>query len=316
MSFVAAAPEIMTSAAKDLADIGSALTAANRAAVTQTTGVLSAAEDEVSAAIAALFSAHGQGFQALSAQAAAFHDQFVQALTAGAGSYVGAEAANASLLQPSMFIPAATMPNPFFGFPPGQLMHSKFIPGTTIPNPFFGFAPGRIMHTEFIPGSMNPNPFFGFPPGQLMHTPFIPAANVAAFTANPAASATAAQVAPLQSLNGLATRLAATLGFSPVINPVPGDPDFMSQTTNFGGLFSTTSLADPDDNNFVAASFVSPLFKAAATSGFEPTVRLGAPGQTILTFQSPVAPFLNSSIALPVTDPIAPLFTALLPLGL
>jgi hypothetical protein len=316
MSFVAAAPEIMTSAAKDLADIGSALTAANRAAVTQTTGVLSAAEDEVSAAIAALFSAHGQGFQALSAQAAAFHDQFVQALTAGAGSYVGAEAANASLLQPSMFIPAATMPNPFFGFPPGQLMHSKIIPGTTIPNPFFGFAPGRIMHTEFIPGTMNPNPFFGFPPGQLMHTPFIPAANVAAFTANPAASATAAQVAPLQSLNGLATRLAATLGFSPVINPVPGDPDFMSQTTNFGGLFSTTSLADPDDNNFVAASFVSPLFKAAATSGFEPTVRLGAPGQTILTFQSPVAPFLNSSIALPVTDPIAPLFTALLPLGL
>src|SRR6516225_5956222 len=362
MSFVAAAPEIMTSAAKDLADIGSALTAANRAAVTQTTGVLSAAEDEVSAAIAALFSAHGQGFQALSAQAAAFHDQFVQALTAGAGSYVGAEAANASLLQPSMFIPAATMPNPFFGFPPGQLMHSKFIPGTMIPNPFFGFAPGRIMHTEFlpgtmmpnpffgfppgqlmhtpfipaatmpnpffgfppgqlmhsefIPGTMIPNPFFGFPPGQLMHTPFIPAANVAAFTANPAASATAAQVAPLQSLNGLATRLAATLGFSPVINPVPGDPDFMSQTTNFGGLFSTTSLADPDDNNFVAASFVSPLFKAAATSGFEPTVRLGAPGQTILTFQSPVAPFLNSSIALPVTDPIAPLFTALLPLGL
>src|SRR6516162_19304 len=95
MSFVAAAPEIMTSAAKDLADIGSALTAANRAAVTQTTGVLSAAEDEVSAAIAALFSAHGQGFQALSAQAAAFHEQFVQALTAGAGSYVSAEAANA-----------------------------------------------------------------------------------------------------------------------------------------------------------------------------------------------------------------------------
>ena len=48
----------------------------------------------MSAAIAAVFSAHGQGFQALSAQAAAFHDQFVQALTAGAGSYVSAEAAN------------------------------------------------------------------------------------------------------------------------------------------------------------------------------------------------------------------------------
>src|SRR6516164_2802565 len=322
MSFVAAAPEIMTSAAKDLADIGSALTAANRAAVTQTTGVLSAAEDEVSAAIAALFSAHGQGFQALSAQAAAFHDQFVQALTAGAGSYVGAEAANASLLQPSNVIAGSMdgvvsrLDNALGDIPPGQSMHTPFIPAATMPNPFFGFPPGQLMHSEFIPGTTIPNPFFGFPPGRIMHTPFIPSANVAAFTANPAASATAAQVAPLQSLNGLATRLAATLGFSPVINPVPGDPDFMSQTTNFGGLFSTTSLADPDDNNFVAASFVSPLFKAAATSGFEPTVRLGAPGQTILTFQSPVAPFLNSSIALPVTDPIAPLFTALLPLGL
>ena len=126
------------------------------------------------------------------------------------------------------------------------------------------------------------------------------------------ASAAGAALAPLHNL---ATQLAAALGLSPVTNPVAGDPDFMSQTTNFGGLFSTTSLADPDDNHFVATNIVSPLFTAAATSGFEPTQGLGAPGQTILTFQSPVAPFLNSSIALPVTDPLAPLFTALLPLG-
>src|ERR1700741_1451756 len=94
MSFVIAAPEFLASAATDLANIGSTLGAANAAAATQTTGVLAAAEDEVSAAIAAPFAAHGQGFQALSAQAAAFHAQFVQALTAGAGSYVSAEAAN------------------------------------------------------------------------------------------------------------------------------------------------------------------------------------------------------------------------------
>jgi hypothetical protein len=35
----------------------------------------------------------------LGAEAAAFHDQFVQALNAGAGSYASAEAANASPLQ-------------------------------------------------------------------------------------------------------------------------------------------------------------------------------------------------------------------------
>jgi hypothetical protein len=88
----------------------------------------------------------------------------------------------------------------------------------------------------------------------------------------------------------------------------------MSQTTNFG-LFTDTSLADPDDKNFVATTISSPLLTASVTSGAEPTLGLGAAGKTILAFQSPVLPFLNSSIALPVTDPLAPLFTALLPLG-
>jgi PPE-repeat protein len=126
------------------------------------------------------------------------------------------------------------------------------------------------------------------------------------------ASAAGAALAPLHDL---ATQLASALGLAPVTIPAPADPDLMSQTTNFGGLFSTTSRADPDDSHFVATNIASPLFTVAATSGAEPTLGLGAPGQTILTFQSPVAPFLNSSLALPVTDPIAPLFTALLPLG-
>src|SRR5246127_5118918 len=94
MSYLVAAPEFLASTATDLSNIGSTLSAANAAAATQTTGVLAAAEDEVSAAIAALFSAHGQGFQALGAQAAAFQDRFVQALSAGAASYVSAEATN------------------------------------------------------------------------------------------------------------------------------------------------------------------------------------------------------------------------------
>ena len=84
MSYVIAAPELMTSAATDLATIGSTIGAANAAAAAPTTGIVVAAEDEVSAAIAALFSAQGQGYQAVGAQAAAFHAQFVRALTAGA----------------------------------------------------------------------------------------------------------------------------------------------------------------------------------------------------------------------------------------
>jgi hypothetical protein len=95
MSYVIAAPEMMTSAATDLATIGSDLSAAHTAAAAQTTGMLAAAEDEVSTAVAALFSSHGTAFQALSAQAAAFHSRFVQALNAGAGAYASTEAANA-----------------------------------------------------------------------------------------------------------------------------------------------------------------------------------------------------------------------------
>src|ERR1700756_4884409 len=99
MPRLVAAPELITTAATDLGNISSALNAAHAAAATQTTGTLAAAEDEVSAAIAAVFSAHGQGFQALGARAAAFHDLFVQTLKAGGGAYTVAEAANASPLR-------------------------------------------------------------------------------------------------------------------------------------------------------------------------------------------------------------------------
>jgi PE-PPE domain/PE family len=98
MSYVIAAPEIMTLAATDLADIGSVLTAAKAAAAAPTTGIVVAAQDEVSAAIAAAFSAHGQGFQALGAQAAAFHEQFVQVLAAVGNAYAETEAAAAGAL--------------------------------------------------------------------------------------------------------------------------------------------------------------------------------------------------------------------------
>nr|MBC9865862.1 PE-PGRS family protein [Mycobacterium pseudoshottsii] len=101
MSFVVASPEYVAAAASDLAGIGSALSTANAAAA-PTIEVLAAGADEVSAAIAAFFGAHAQAYQALSEQASAFHLQFVQAMTAGAGAYAGAEAVNASPLQAAL----------------------------------------------------------------------------------------------------------------------------------------------------------------------------------------------------------------------
>jgi PE family len=48
---------------------------------------------------AALFATHGQAYQALSTQATAFHQQFVQLMNAGAAQYASVEAANANPLQ-------------------------------------------------------------------------------------------------------------------------------------------------------------------------------------------------------------------------
>jgi hypothetical protein len=100
MSFVITAPETMAAAATDLAGIGSTLSEAHMAAVSPTVGLVPAAADEVSAGVAHLFSRYAEDFHGLAARATAFHDQFVQHLTAGAGSYAGAEAANVSLLHP------------------------------------------------------------------------------------------------------------------------------------------------------------------------------------------------------------------------
>ncbi|WP_373194432.1 PE family protein, partial [Mycobacterium marinum] len=80
MSYLAIAPEIVAAAAADMDGIGSA--------------------DEISAAIAELFGNHAQQYQALSAQIARFHDQFVRSLSGAAQTYASAEATGAAPLQP------------------------------------------------------------------------------------------------------------------------------------------------------------------------------------------------------------------------
>jgi PE family len=95
MSFVNAAPELLESAAHDLAGIGSSLSEAAGLAAAPTTSIVAAGADEVSVAIAALFGNHGQEFQALSAHAAAFHDEFVGLMKSGGSAYLSSEVANA-----------------------------------------------------------------------------------------------------------------------------------------------------------------------------------------------------------------------------
>jgi PE family len=99
MSFMFVTPDGVQDAAQALSHIHSSLADATAAVATPTTGILAAGQDEVSIAIASLFGGVGEEFQGLSAQAQAFHAQFVGLMQAGASAYLGTEAANASPLQ-------------------------------------------------------------------------------------------------------------------------------------------------------------------------------------------------------------------------
>jgi hypothetical protein len=99
MSHVSATPQALADAAGNLAAIGSTISRANATVAAGTAGVKAPGGDSVSAFITALFAVHAQTYQAAGAQAASYHDLFVQTLRAGAGSYANAETANASRLQ-------------------------------------------------------------------------------------------------------------------------------------------------------------------------------------------------------------------------
>ncbi len=98
-SYVIAAPEAFAVAWGDLTGIGEAIKGTAAAAAPSTTGIVAAAGDEVSAAIANLFGSYAQEFQTLTARATLFQAQFARALNAAGAAYAAAEAANVSPLQ-------------------------------------------------------------------------------------------------------------------------------------------------------------------------------------------------------------------------
>jgi hypothetical protein len=98
MSYVVTTPEMLAAASTDVGKIGSAISTASSNAAGPTAGMLPAAEDEVSAAIAKVFGAYGQEYQTVVSQAAAFHNEFTEALAAAGNAYLEAEAANSALV--------------------------------------------------------------------------------------------------------------------------------------------------------------------------------------------------------------------------
>ncbi|MGB9302146.1 MAG: PE-PPE domain-containing protein [Mycobacterium sp.] len=112
MSYVLTAPDALAAAATDVNGIASALSEANAAAAGRTSGLLAAADDEVSQAIAELFGAYGQEYQEVLQQASAFHNEFTQTLAAASTAYSQAEAANVTVLNAGVSNAAAVINAP------------------------------------------------------------------------------------------------------------------------------------------------------------------------------------------------------------
>jgi PE-PPE domain/PE family len=91
-------PQLINTAAANVAEIRSAIGAAKAAAAGPTTGVAAAAADEVSAAAAKLFGSYAQEYQAVLNQASILHEDFAAALASVGNAYAAAEAANASAI--------------------------------------------------------------------------------------------------------------------------------------------------------------------------------------------------------------------------
>ena len=98
MTGVLTEPQLINTAAGNVAEIRSAIGAAKAAAAGPTTGVAAAAADEVSAAAAKLFGSYAQEYQAVLTQASIFHEDFAAALASAGNAYAAAEAANASAI--------------------------------------------------------------------------------------------------------------------------------------------------------------------------------------------------------------------------
>ncbi len=119
-------PTLLTQAATDLAGIGSAIDEATAASAHRTTALVAAADDEVSIAVAKLFGAYAQKYQAASAQVAAFQFKFRQALSAAARAYTEAETAARAMLTGG----GSTGPTPMSGANIALIMGPS---GTPIP---------------------------------------------------------------------------------------------------------------------------------------------------------------------------------------
>ena len=130
MAYVLTQPQVMETAAADVAAIGTTINDSTAAAAGRTTGVAAAAADEVSASVADLFNAYAREWHAVIGRAAVYPGEFAQTLAAGGNAYVNAEAAGVAVLGAPPRGTTAASTDPYVTFVMGGS-------GTPTPSPSF-----------------------------------------------------------------------------------------------------------------------------------------------------------------------------------
>ncbi|MCV7090630.1 PE family protein [Mycobacterium interjectum] len=169
MSQLISTPDTLASAAADVQTIGSAVNAARAGAAGQTTGLLAAAEDEVSAAIANLFGGYGRHYQATLSHAITFQAEFTRALEAAASTYAQTEAANAALLTGTS---TGTGSPTVVQLAPGDPLYALIMGGTNNPQPDPFYANSvynsyikPVFGSAIVQGVFTPEQFWPVTPG-------------------------------------------------------------------------------------------------------------------------------------------------------
>ena len=266
MSYVNAAPEYVAAAATDLANIGSTISSANSAAVGPTSGVLAAGADEVSASVAALFDAHAQAYQALSAQAAYFHEQFVQLLSGGATQYALAEAANASPLQT---IEQGVLS--VAGAPSGQtLTAAQSVIGSSASA---GSVASSLPATAAgAAASSAPAASAGYLTMSASPAPVVPATLTSLGT--PAAAAPAAVSTPAAAMQALTPSYATTASAAPAAVSTPAAAMETAVTADYAPATASPASAVPPIGPMQAAAAGEPRHAARpGTPAYSPEAR-------------------------------------------
>lgn len=263
MPYVSVVPDLVTSAGGHLDAIGSALSAANAQAAVPTTGIAAMAADDVSAAVQSLFTTYAQSYQAVSAQAAAFHAQFVSLLSGGAARYLGTEIANVEQgLAGVTNGAAAPVPASFsWGFGPFSVTLDTLLNGT--PTGSLAAPPGLAYGVDALGAPLSAANAFGSS---------MTAVGNAARTGDPLGALIGLLNTPANVGNGL---LFGHGTFSAPLSPPPG-LGFTSATINvpYGGLLAPLQPASLTLTPPTGAPTVVPL-AGPEFGGLLPAVQAG-----------------------------------------